>query len=471
VNDTVAFISDERNGIWGPARDIPGLTALGATSSLANAVTCTAAGVCVASGWYTANAGGGDFTVTETSGSWGDAAGVPGGTAAIKEDPGTELTCAAPGNCVETGGGVDTKTGDDIVYVTTEFGGVWAKPRELAGVTTGAASGPILYSVSCPDLRDCTLTGTRVTSPATANYQTVSVFVADEKNGVWGATRDLPGIIALESGAPLELRSSYSTSVSCSAAGDCAVGGVYFDANPATGGTGGGYLAYIANETNGTWGKAHPLPGTAGPIPAEPADIRNTSRVNDVTCSAPGYCVAGGQIESPSASDAFVSTETAGAWGTARFEPAPANGIGTNGQVAAISCAARENCAAVGYAFPVQNSLNSKPFVVDEAPPVVRAATRTTLHLSAASVRYGREQSERLTFTVTSGQRGVPAGKVTVKTGRTVLCVITLTDGRGGCAPRASSLARGVYQLIARYSGNTRFAPSVSAAVRLTVTA
>ena len=61
-----------------------------------------------------------------------------------------------------------------------------------------------------------------------------------------------------------------------------------------------------------------------------------------------------------------------------------------------------------------------------------------TLTLSAAKVTYGHERSERLTVKVTGQYAGTPGGKVTVKSGKTTVCTITLTAGKAAaCWPRA----------------------------------
>jgi hypothetical protein len=100
---------------------------------------------------------------------------------------------------------------------------------------------------------------------------------------------------------------------------------------------------------------------------------------------------------------------------------------------------------------------------------LLRASSRTVLSLSAARVRYGHEQAERLSVRVVPRFAGTPAGKVTVRAGSTVACVITLAGGAGSCALPATRLAVGTYQLAASYSGSASFAASTSGKLPLTV--
>jgi hypothetical protein len=94
----------------------------------------------------------------------------------------------------------------------------------------------------------------------------------------------------------------------------------------------------------------------------------------------------------------------------------------------------------------------------------------TLLALSAAVVRSGHEQAERLTVAVKPAFGGTPAGLVTVKAGSVTICTINLKNGKGACNLSASRLHPGSYRLVARYGGRSPFAASVSAGKTLTVT-
>ena len=74
-----------------------------------------------------------------------------------------------------------------------------------------------------------------------------------ETNGSWGDAVEVPGTATLNSGGPAEV-----ASISCAAAGDCAAGGYYTDDSY-------DFQAFVVSETNGSWGDAIEVPGTASP--------------------------------------------------------------------------------------------------------------------------------------------------------------------------------------------------------------
>jgi hypothetical protein len=101
-----------------------------------------------------------------------------------------------------------------------------------------------------------------------------------------------------------------------------------------------------------------------------------------------------------------------------------------------------------------------------------RAPTTTTIALSAGTVQYGHEQSERIQVRVAPKYSGTPDGKVTVVLdGSKTLCVITMTSAAGSCTLSASQLAAGSHKLSAAYPGSTVFQPSrTGLSATLTVT-
>jgi hypothetical protein len=110
----------------------------------------------------------------------------------------------------------------------------------------------------------------------------------------------------------------------------------------------------------------------------------------------------------------FISAEKNGTWQPAIEVP----GIsGLNAEVdaeaEAVSCASPGNCGAGG--FSTDASLHLQAFVVDQS-----TATSTALTLSAAKIRSGYEQAEKLTVQVKARTSGTPGGTVTVTAGTTV---------------------------------------------------
>jgi hypothetical protein len=81
--------------------------------------------------------------------------------------------------------------------------------------------------------------------------------------------------------------------VSCAAAGDCAVGGFYFD--------GSGQQAFVVTEAGVRWRTAIKVPGTAA------LNTGRNAAIESVSCAAAGSCAAGGSYRDGSGHDqAFV---------------------------------------------------------------------------------------------------------------------------------------------------------------------
>jgi large repetitive protein len=102
---------------------------------------------------------------------------------------------------------------------------------------------------------------------------------------------------------------------------------------------------------------------------------------------------------------------------------------------------------------------------------IAKEHTTTTLKLSAARVKLGRERSERFTVQVSPTLTGpAPTGKVTVKAGSRRVCTITLARGKGRCnLTTARQLRPGTYKITASYAGSDRYVTSTSQR-KLTVT-
>ena len=119
-NGDQGFVVVDRNGRWGKAIRVPGLTALthGALTAV-NSVSCAPAGNCAAGGVYASITGGSQgFAVVERNGRWGKAIEVPG-LGALNADGFAEVnsvSCAPVGRCTAVGD--YTAGGDDLGFVT-----------------------------------------------------------------------------------------------------------------------------------------------------------------------------------------------------------------------------------------------------------------------------------------------------------------------------------------------------------------
>ena len=423
-----AFLISETNGAWGAIQEVPGLDALDTGGNeQVTSVSCPAAGDCSAAGYYTdASTGQQAFVVSETDGTWGQAAEVSG-----MQSETISISCASPDNCAAVGG----------TFVVDESDGTWGTAEEPPGLdalnTDGNAE---ISSVSCAAAGDCTIGGGLADNEA---------FVADESDGTWGTAEEVPGILDLDGGD-----SAGITSISCPAPGECGAGGYYADGD-------GDDQAFVVSETSGAWGSAEEVPGTA----AMSSDVyslgSNTEPALSVSCPSAGNCSAGGYFIGDEDGEglAFLVNETDGTWGQAVQVQGPGSGDGIADEIDSVSCAAAGYCSAGG------TSGDGQPMVVNEA-----TATTTSLAVSPASAPYGDEETLRLSASVGSKAGGTPDGQVMVTAGSTKVCVITLTSGTGSCKLSARQLSLGTHRLSAAYSGAAEFLPSASAAKVLRVT-
>jgi len=225
-----------------------------------------------------------------SGGGWGMAIAVPGlaalnagGNAGV-----SSVSCAAIGSC-SAGGDYADSISHPHTFVVTERNGRWGQAIEVPGL---AALSPIgsgmVFSVSCAAAGSCSAGGNYTDGPGHSQ-----AFVVTKANGRWGKAIEVPGLAALNTGGNAE-----ALSVSCAAAGSCSAGGLYTDA-PVH------FQAFVVTETNGRWGKAIEVPGSAA------LNAGGNAGVGSVSCATASSCSAGGQYEDGSARfQAFVVSKT-----------------------------------------------------------------------------------------------------------------------------------------------------------------
>lgn len=274
---TQAFVVDERKGVWGVAREVPGSAALNTGGAIAvNAISCASAGRCAVGGSY--NDGAAAWIADEAGGVWGHAqelAGAlnDGGVAAV-----TSISCVRPGYCAAGGiVGVAVDSGENAVlggFVASEAHGTWT--------AFGVAQAATVSSISCGSAGNCVAGGSAEFAPGD--------YIVTETSGTWGSAQPLPGTGTL-SGISPEV-----TSVSCEPSGCDAVGTTAYclPVSCTTQTPGGNGVGFGVTETGGTWGGAWgnavalPLP-----VPAPSAHI-DWLVPQSLSCTSPGDCAATG---------------------------------------------------------------------------------------------------------------------------------------------------------------------------------
>jgi hypothetical protein len=435
------FYAEERNGVlW-----LSASTSGGEVASIVSSVSCSSAQNCTVGGMTFGPGPDQAFLWDEVNGSWGGlpqpVQGLSGLHAAAGNIAAVSCEPLQPGNCTATGEYGET-VNPNHPFVVDEQAGSWGNAQPLPDNPLLKATNPGVVSVSCPAAGNCAIGGVY-----TGDKSQEQVFVAAEAAGTAGAPQQIPGMQVLNTGRD----GAWLFSVSCATAGNCVAAGYYSD-------SGNFHHAFVAEERNGDWGQVHPLAGS-GPLANGTA-----SEAESVSCPAPGYCVVGGWFMTAGGDQqAFTASEVNGGWGKASVVPgSSALNTGKDATAWAVSCAAAGNCVIGG---DYSGSGITTAFVADKA-----TATATSLKLSAARVRIGHEQAEKISATVTPRTGGTPGGKITVTAGKATICVITMSHGTGSCVLAATGLRPGTYHLIAHYSGSKTYAGSASAAKTLTVT-
>jgi hypothetical protein len=359
ISGQQVFIANQTNGTWGAAAAVPGTAALNAGSAQVTSVSCASAGNCGVAGVFTADDGNGQaFIAGEANGTWGRAGEVPGLAAlnggALAQV--TSVSCASAGTCVAGGQDADS-SGLGQAFVAAEANSTWGTAQNIPGLAALNTGGRAqVNAVSCTSAGNCSVGGFFVDS--TGNQHG---FVATETNGTWGTAQESPGANLNADGY------AQVTSISCASAGNCSAGGQYADRS-------GNGQAFVANETNGVWATGRKVSGSA-------FNAGGHAVVTSVSCASAGDCSAGGSyLDASGLQQVFVVNETNGVWGTAQEVPGTATlNAGGYAEVTSVSCASAGNCSAGGYYFDnVEGYTHNYPFVVNETNGTWGTATQVT---------------------------------------------------------------------------------------------
>src|SRR5215472_12989291 len=108
---------------------------------------------------------------------------------------------------------------------------------------------------------------------------------AGANNGGWGNAREVPGSATLNTGGSAGVHQ-----LSCGSAGNCVAAGSYV--------AGGHAHPFVSEEKNGTWGKAHAIPGVGVLSGGRGAAAHFVSCASAGNCAVVGtYADAGGAVQ------------------------------------------------------------------------------------------------------------------------------------------------------------------------------
>jgi hypothetical protein len=163
MGDEKGFVAVERRDHWRRAIKVPGLAAMGFENTAVDSVSCAAAGNCAAGGDDSPYGLG--FVVSEKNGVWGRAREVPGLRGLATGAQGragatvTTLSCGSADHCAAAGyysGSAQNLQG----FVTVRRYGRWTKAIEVPGLRALNTGGGVSVSeVSCAPVGGCAAGG------------------------------------------------------------------------------------------------------------------------------------------------------------------------------------------------------------------------------------------------------------------------------------------------------------------------
>jgi hypothetical protein len=179
-----AFVVNETKGSWGKPIEVQGIPPLNGGNSDVRSISCAAPGECAAGGW--ADIGPGyprsrsqAFVVNERNGTWGKAIAVRG-LPALHDSNVWALSCPAAGECV-AGGSYDVgdeRDGRTQAFVVSEKNGRWGKAIKVPGTSALGGNDTDVGRLSCAAAGECLASGYYDDRNAVS-----SDFVVTEMNG------------------------------------------------------------------------------------------------------------------------------------------------------------------------------------------------------------------------------------------------------------------------------------------------
>ena len=341
-NTEEGLIDTLANGVWTPtALPLPD----NAINAALSAVTCPDISSCVALGRYgEADTNSDGFVATLSDGTWTTTElPVPAGLSSVSYGVTlTGLTCPTVGACTVIAKYTDTSAVpyQDQWFIDTLMDGSWTASDAPLPSNAGNIPQVSLDSVACSAAAFCVTVGAY---DDTGGQQ--DGLIETLADGSWTAS-EAPAPSTTATYANLVL-----TSIACPGLGACEAIGQF---SPVTEEAGGGYLddtgyAVVETLSAGTWADMEaPLPANAGP-----AGEINLSGLSALACPSVGSCEAVGSYsewwkDAPpdGALPALIETLSNGTW-TPLQAPLP-DSTAQASELNDVTCAATGSCVAVG---------------------------------------------------------------------------------------------------------------------------
>ena len=300
-------------------------------------IVCPSAAGCVATGSYRTAKGGHLLAIAERGDKW-ELQQTPAGVGIAS------LACPTAGSCVGTSGG-----GAQRVSVLTQNGRTWQSTPVKLPPDASSTPWPGLASVSCGSPANCVAVGA---------YEIPTFgkpLLVTESNGEWlvGTEPQPPANAATTRDRNVVTPGNRLSLVACPSSGNCTAVGTYSDQDATA-----GEYPWALEQTAGHWasGAALRLPADARPYGAP--DRGGTAPFfgfTGLSCPSAGNCTAvGGYLGSTDVELGLVLTERNGNWSRGVTAPLPPHAVPNsepnelNSPLASVSCAALDDCAAVG---------------------------------------------------------------------------------------------------------------------------
>ena len=468
------YTFDEANGGWGQGQALT--LALPADAMSPPLLGCRSAGNCVIAGTMQYRQGTNEFTVpfaaTETSGgAWQAADRLPGFRLGIQV--GTEgLSCVPDGDCTIAGTSLADDNTDAVwTSVSGTDGSIGTLRQDYQ--STGSTD---VYSLSCPQDGYCmlgfgvnpnymlgteaaastvrlTASAARVTYGAEQS-QTLIATVSSAVSVTGGGTPAGTVTVTSAAGAPL------CTITLAGGTGTCPLTPRQLPAGTST--------LTASYSGDATYLPAH---GAASVTVGQAATATRLSvRPGGITFSgtATRLAVAGTVSSTAGTPDGYATLRVDG--------HAIPGCINVRFSAGTVSCTGITAVLTGGKHTVTLSYSGGGNFAASASPAVALtvgvARSTPALSLSRSPVRYGSENAERFTVSVSHAGTVYPTGKAQVRTGRTTLCTVTLSSrGAGSCTLTAKRLRVGRYPIVAVYLGNANYHSSQSAGKTLQVAA